>query len=103
MYSDTQKVLGVKEHSDINRHCVQRLPVVHQLPEELLQPHHGRFRCVAINLLILSHVYSSRNTSKETQLNIFLNLPPRSVLNLLGIILIHLCYRAGWQVEEDVQ
>ena len=34
---------------------------------------------VAINHLILSHVYSSRNTSKETQLNTFFNLPPRSV------------------------
>ena len=33
-----------------------------------------------IYIPILSHAYSSLNTSREMQLNIFLNLPPRSVL-----------------------
>ena len=32
-----------------------------------------------LSIPILSDAYSSRNTSKEMQLNIFLNLPPRSV------------------------
>ena len=32
-----------------------------------------------LSIPILSHAYSSLNTSKEMQLNIFLNLPPRSV------------------------
>ena len=38
---------------------------------------------IAINHLIPSHVYSSRNMSKAMQLNIFLNLPPHSVLEML--------------------
>ena len=41
-------------------------------------------KIIAINHFIPSHVYSSRNMSKATQLNIFLNLPPGPALYWKG-------------------